>query len=97
MHPIMAVVFGGLAVVVVSTANGQERRSPMPGTGHAFGIGSAADGAAQDEPQSCALFTVGNLDVHVWAPVEPHYNGEADRDPAAESLWARGSFATAIR
>jgi hypothetical protein len=31
MHPIMAVAFGGLAVMAASTANGQERSSPMPG------------------------------------------------------------------
>jgi hypothetical protein len=90
MHPIMAVAFGGLAVMAASTANGQERSSPMPDTGHAFGIGSAADGAAQDQPQSRPLFTVGGLDVRVWAPVEPHYNGDANRDPAAESLWRAG-------
>jgi hypothetical protein len=87
MHPIMAVALGGLAVMVASTANSQERNSPMPYTGQAYGTGSAADGAARDEPPSRPLFTVGGLDVHVWAPAEPHYNGDADRDPAAEPLW----------
>jgi hypothetical protein len=87
MNPIMAVAFGGLAVLAASNASGQERGSPIPDTGQAYGIGSAADGAARDEPRSRPLFTVGGLDVRVWAPVEPHYNGDANRDPAAESLW----------
>jgi hypothetical protein len=90
MHPIMAVALSGLAVMVASTANSQERSSPMPDTGHAYGIGSAADGAARDEPRSPPLFTAGGLEVHVWAPVEPHYNGDANRDPAAEPLWHAG-------
>jgi hypothetical protein len=55
-------------------------------TGHVFGIGPSA----QDEPQSSTLFTIGGLDLHIWAPVEPHYNGEANRDPAGEPLWTPG-------
>jgi hypothetical protein len=84
-------------MMVASTANGQERRSPLPDIGHALGIGSAADGAAQDEPQSRPRFTVGNLDIRVWAPVEPHYNPDANRNLAGEPPWTRDSFATAIR
>jgi hypothetical protein len=97
MHPIMAVAFGGLAAIVASTANAQEPSSPILDTGHAIGIGSAADNAAPDQPPSRPLFTVGNLDVRIWAPMEPHYNGDANRDAAAESLWAPGRFTTAIR
>jgi hypothetical protein len=83
--------------MVASAANGQERRSPLPDTGQALGIGSTADGAAQDEPQSRPLFTVGNLDIRVWAPVKLHYNPDANRNLAGEPPWTRGSFATAIR
>ncbi|MEA2743898.1 MAG: hypothetical protein QOG25_2269 [Acetobacteraceae bacterium] len=90
MHPIMAVALGGLAVMAASNANGQEPGPPIPDTSHAYGIGSTADDAARDEPRSPPLFTVGGLDVRVWAPVEPHYNSGANRDPAAESLWHAG-------
>jgi hypothetical protein len=86
----MAVAFGGLAVMAVSNAHGQDRASPMPDTGHAYGLGYAADGAARNEPRSNPLFTVGGMDVRIWAPVEPHYNSDADRDPAAESFWHAG-------
>jgi hypothetical protein len=90
MHRIIAIAFGGVAVVAASTALGQERSSPAADTSNVFGVGPAADGSARDEPRSRPLFTLGGLDVRVWAPVEPHYNGDANRDPAAESLWGAG-------
>jgi hypothetical protein len=90
MNRIIAVAFGGLAVVAASMAHGQERSSLAPDAGYVFGVGLTADGSARDEPRSAPLFTIGSLPVRVWAPVEPHYNGDANRDPAAESLWGPG-------
>ena len=90
MNRIIAVAFGGLAVVAASTAHGQERSSLTPDAGYVFGVGPAADGSGRDEPRSPPLFTLGGVDVRVWAPVEPHYSGDANRDPAAEPLWGAG-------
>ena len=89
MNQIMALAFGGLAVMAASTAHGQERSTLTPDTGHTLGIGPAADGSPPGEPRSSPLFTLGGLDVHVWAPVEPHYNADANRDPAGEAFWDR--------
>jgi hypothetical protein len=90
MNPMITVAFGGLAVLAASTAFGQERSSSAVDTGYVFGAGPVADGFARDESQSPPLFTIGGVGVRVWAPMEPHYNGEANRDPAAESLWGPG-------
>ena len=73
--------------MAASTAHGQERSSLTSDKGYPFGVGSAADGSARDEPRSPPLFTLGGLKVRVWAPVEPSYNGDADHDPAGEVLW----------
>jgi hypothetical protein len=89
MSPMITVAFGGLAVLAASTVHAQERNSSAAGTGYVFGAGPVADGSARDESRSPPVFTIGGLDVHVWAPVEPHYNGEANRDPTAESLWGQ--------
>ena len=90
MNRVLAVAFGGLVMLAAVTAYGQEPNSPAAAPGYVFGIGHGADGSAQDQPQSPPLFTIGGLDGRIWAPVEPHYNGTANRDPAAEPFWNGG-------
>jgi hypothetical protein len=89
MNSKIAVAFGGLIVLAASAAYGQALNSFAADTGYVTGLGYAADGSARHEPSS-PLFAIDGLDVHIWAPLEPHYNGEADRDPAAEPLWNAG-------
>jgi hypothetical protein len=85
-----AIAFGGLFVVAASAAYGQQQNSPVVGPGYVFGNESVSDSATRDELPLPALLTIGGVPVHVWAPVEPHYSSEADRDPAAQSLWTGG-------
>jgi hypothetical protein len=87
MNPMIAVAFGGFALLAAATAHGQEQNTPALDPGYVYGAGAAAEGSTRDEPRSPPLFTIGGLDVRVWAPVQPHYNGENNRDPAAEALW----------
>jgi hypothetical protein len=87
MNPIMTAALGSLALLAASAAYAQQRNSPAAGASYVFGAGPASGGSPVDAPGSSPLFTIGGVGVHVWAPVEPHYNGEANRDPAAESLW----------
>ena len=47
---------------------------------------SASAGAPQTRP----LFAIGRVGVHVWAPVPPPYNAEANGDLAARYLWGAG-------
>ena len=91
MNRTIAIALVGFAVVAASTAYGQEEPgSPIVGESHVFGAGLSGDGSALDQSPS-PLLTIGGLDVRVWAPMEPHYNGEANRDPAAEPLWGAGA------
>jgi hypothetical protein len=90
MNRSLAVAFGGLVMLAAAAAFGQEAGSPTADPGYVYGIGPGADGSARDEPQSSPLFTIGGLDVQIWAPVEPHYNGAASRDPAGEPFWNGG-------
>ena len=90
MNRVLAVAFGGLVMLAAVAAYGQEPNSPDADPGCVFGIGPGADGSAQDEPQSPPLFALGGLDVRIWAPVEPHYNGAANRDSAGEQFWNGG-------
>jgi hypothetical protein len=48
--------------------------------------GQGVVGSPPGEPQSSPLFTFGGLNVRVWAPVEPHYNVDANRNLAGEPL-----------
>ena len=54
--------------------------------------------SAQDQPHSVSggalemppLFTIGRVEVRVWAPVPPPYNVEANGDLATRYLWGMG-------
>jgi hypothetical protein len=99
MNQLIAVAFGGLAVVAASAAHGQDRSTLHPDAGYMFGTGSAASGGTPGEPLASPLFNLGGLDIGVWAPVEPHYNADGGRDPAGEPFWGMEEFrrATAFR
>jgi hypothetical protein len=84
MNRCVAVVFGVVVVAGASTANGQEQYPQPPGVGQVTEPGSVP---GQDDRQSRVLFTLDGLDVHVWAPLEPHYNAEANRNLAGQSIW----------
>jgi hypothetical protein len=90
MNRVLAVACVGLAVVAAANAHGQHRSSLYPDPGYVAGAGSAADDSTRSEPPSTPMFTFGDLNVDVWAPVGPHYNGDANRDPAGESFWNAG-------
>jgi hypothetical protein len=47
---------------------------------------SVLAGPAQTSP----LFTIGGFEVHLWAPVAPPYNAEANGDPATRDIWSPG-------
>ena len=90
MNREIAIAFGAFVALAAAAAHGQEPSPPDVDSGYVFGRGSAVDGSARGGAQSPALFTIGGMNVRVWAPMEPHYNTEADRDPAAEPLWGAG-------
>jgi hypothetical protein len=54
--------------------------------------------SAHDQPHSVSvgglptppLFTIGRIEVRVWAPVAPPHNTEANEDPTARNIWGEG-------
>ena len=46
--------------------------------------------ASARAPQMRPLFTIGRVGIHVWAPVPPPYNAEANGDLAARYLRGAG-------
>jgi hypothetical protein len=93
MNQITAMAIGGLAMVAASAAHGQERNTPVADANSAFGIGQDAVGSPPAEPRSSPLFTFGGLNIRVWAPVEPHYSADANRNLAGEPLWHMNELA----
>ena len=87
MNRCIAVVFGVVAVAGAATANGQELYPQPPGVGQVTAPGSVS---GRDDRQSRRLFTLDGLDVRVWAPLEPHYNAESNRNLAGQTIWGAG-------
>ena len=84
MNRRVAVVFGVVVVAGPATANGQEQFSQPPGADQVTAPGFVS---GRDDQQSRLLFTLDGLDVHVWAPLEPHYSAEANRNLAEQTIW----------
>jgi hypothetical protein len=84
MNRRVAVVFGVVVVAGPATANGQEQFSQPPGADQVTAPGFVS---GRDDQQSRRLFTLDGLDVHVWAPLEPHYSAEANRNLAEQTIW----------
>ena len=40
--------------------------------------------------QTSSLFTIGGFEVHLWAPVAPPYNAEANGHLATRDIWSAG-------
>jgi hypothetical protein len=87
MNRSVAVVFGVVVVAGLATANGQEPNPQPPSVDQVAATGQTGFASSQDRRQSHPLFTLGWLGVSVWAPLEPHYNVEANRNLAGQSIW----------
>jgi hypothetical protein len=96
MNRCVAVVFGVVVVAGLPTANGQEPIPQPPSVGQVTAPGQtgfvSTTGfvSGRDDRQSRPLFTLGGLGVRVWAPLERHYNVEANRNLAGQSIWDAG-------
>jgi hypothetical protein len=88
MNGISAMALGAFVLMVAAVASGRARGSEVPGTSHATPAQSVPAGNKSSVPPSTPLFTIGGvLGVYLWAPVEPAYDANANRDLAAKSLW----------
>jgi hypothetical protein len=70
----------GAQVAGPDAARGSELTSTRSGPVSAGGSGW----------QTAPVFTLGRDGVHVWTPVAPPYNAQANGDPAARDIWGAG-------
>jgi hypothetical protein len=90
MNRSVAVFFGVVVVAGLPTANGQEPNPQPPSLDRLTAAGQTGFVSGRDDRQSHARFTLGGLGVRVWASLEPHYNVEANRNLAGQSIWGAG-------
>jgi hypothetical protein len=90
MNRCVAVVFGVVVVARTAAASGQQPNlQPPAGADQAIAPGPTEFVSGRGDQQS-PLFTLGGLGVRVWAPLEPHYNAEANRNLAEQTVWGAG-------
>jgi hypothetical protein len=87
MNRKLAIAFAGIVILTAAAAYGQQLNLQAVSPGYVPGLGSTAAGSPRSETQSAPQFTIGGVGVHVWAPLEQHYNSGANRDPAGEPPW----------
>ena len=84
MNRIGAIALGASVLMVATVASGRARSSEFPGASQATPAQSVPAGGESRVPQSTPLFTIGGVvGVYLWAPVEPAYDANANRDLAA--------------
>jgi hypothetical protein len=74
----------GVGSAYAGDADGQSASplsDPKPGEFHSVLAGA---------PQSSPLFTIGGVEIHMWAPVAAPYNAESNGDLATKDIWSAG-------
>jgi hypothetical protein len=74
----------GIGSVFAGNGNGQSMSSP------ATAIQAQLPSVSIGAPRTPPLFSIGGIEVRVWAPVAPPYNAEANGDLAARDIWSAG-------
>jgi hypothetical protein len=92
MKRLGAIAFGAVVAVATTAAYGQEPNATwLSTTPTARAPYYYPDNVELSSRQSATpLFTIGGFEGHIWAPVKPPYNTEADRNLAADPMWQAG-------
>jgi hypothetical protein len=95
MNGIGAIALGASVLMVATVTSGRARSPEVPGASQATPAQPIPAGNKSSVPQSTPLFTIGGVvGVYLWAPVEPAYDANANRDLAANPLWGSGGPTT---
>jgi hypothetical protein len=80
------------AIATVGTTFGSARaQSPQVPDSIGVTTAPALQGGSQDSvQQSRPVFKIGKLEVHIWAPMEPYYDANANRPAAEYPMWGSG-------
>jgi hypothetical protein len=92
MTRIGTVFLGALPLLLATAAYAQAPAPQLGGTVQTPGLVPEETAPADNGRQP--LFSIGNLPVSVWAPVELPYNTLADRNAAANPIWPGESLSS---
>jgi len=89
MNPTGAAILRATALMVATVASAQAQSRQVPSTGQVTAAPSVQATPRQGTPQSRPLFTIGHLEVHLWAPMELPYDANMNRTFAADPVWGQ--------
>ncbi len=88
MKTIGAVMLGASVLLLAAASPSYAQNSKLSNARQESPTQSLQGGTERSLPQSQPLFIIGkDVGVHLWAPVQPHYDTHANRNFAADPLW----------
>jgi hypothetical protein len=88
MKTISIAVLSAAALMVATSASALAQNLARPSTSQVMRTPFFPPEPQRGVPQSRPLLTIGKVEVHMWAPVEQPYNANANRNLAADPVWA---------
>ena len=90
MKVIGMAVLGAFALLAGATASAWAQSPQVPERNHLM-MAPPLQGDYDEANQGThTLFSIGDLGVHVWAPVEPPYDSSMNRTAAGDPAWDSG-------
>jgi hypothetical protein len=90
MNRIGASILAASALMLATVSPGLAQNSVAPNLSQATKAAPAPAGTVTGVREAPPLFKIGDVPVHLWAPVQPPYDSRMNRDPAAEPFWEAG-------
>jgi len=75
------------AITLATIASAQAQNPQVPSQDQTTTAPALVPNPTPNPPQSRPLFTIGHFEVHLWAPVEPPYDANDNRNQAANPVW----------
>jgi hypothetical protein len=91
MNTIGALAIGAFALVAATGASAASRQSQNASDSQVLQAPAPPSTQQPGEVEVHPLFAIGDLPVGVWAPVEPPYNANMNRNQAANPIWSSES------
>jgi hypothetical protein len=85
-----AAMVGATVLVAAAVASAHAQSPQVPDTGGQTIAPTVPAPPLAGEAGSRPLFTIGKLEVHLWAPVEATYDAHMNHTAAANPMWESG-------
>ncbi len=92
----LGVILGATAIIVAGAASARAQSGDAVGVGpgvteapgHVLEAPFFLPDGQTDAQRPRPLFTIGGLQIDLWAPIESYYDANVNRNLAADPLWA---------